>query len=243
MARPALSVLALAAVLLPDPSGAESRDITADLLEFIRAVEAPGGYDEYERRIRLAPPRPLTAMSVGEVLAWQDRVRGSGAPSTAAGAYQIIRPTLARLVRRHRLDPDAAFDPAMQDRMARLLLAECGERGPPSRHVRYGNCLAGIWAALPLLSGPGRGRSAHRGIAGNRALAKPETVLALLAGRHVALPHPRIPDPEWPVPVTVLPAPHPIPAGIPEAMDAAARTPGALPASIRRWSVDPYAVD
>ena len=68
-------------------------------------------------------------MTLREVMDWQSRVRAAGAPATAAGGYQIIRATLGRLVRTHGLDRDALFDPAMQDRLARLLVAECGEPG------------------------------------------------------------------------------------------------------------------
>ena len=122
-------------------------------------------------------------MRVGEVLDWQKRVRAAGAPATAAGGYQVIYKTLRRLVTRHGIALDARFTPALQDRLARHLINECGPKGPRARHPRYGNCLAGIWAALPLTSGPGKGRSAYYNLAGNRALTSPETLLALLAGQ------------------------------------------------------------
>ena len=161
---------------------------TTDLLTFIRALEAPRGYTDYERRIRIPPPKPLTAMTVGEVLDWQVRVRRFGAPSTAAGGYQIIYPTLKRLVNKYGISRDRVFDARLQDHLARLLTGECGRRGPKRNHPRYGNCLAGIWAALPLTHGPNRGRSAYQGVAGNRALTHPDIVLDLLAGLPVTLP-------------------------------------------------------
>ena len=161
---------------------------TRDLLTFIRALEAPRGYADYERRIPIPPPKPLTTMSVGAVLDWQVRVRRSGAPSTAAGGYQIIHPTLKRLVNTYGISRARVFDAAAQDHLARLLISECGRKGPKRNHPRYGNCLAGIWAALPLTHGPGTGRSAHHGVAGNKALTRPQTVLALLAGQPVRLP-------------------------------------------------------
>ena len=161
---------------------------TTDLLRFIRALEAPRGYADYERRISLPPPKPLTAMSIGEVLDWQVRVRRSGAPSSAAGGYQIIYPTLKRLVTKYDIPRSRRFDAGLQDHLARLLIGECGRKGAKSNHPRYGNCLAGIWAALPLTQGVNRGRSAHHGVAGNKALTHPETLLALLAGQPVRLP-------------------------------------------------------
>ena len=168
-------------------AGPETRT-TTDLLRFIRALEAPRGYADYERRISLPPPKPLTAMSIGEVLDWQVRVRRSGAPSSAAGGYQIIHPTLKRLVTKYDIPRSRRFDAGLQDHLARLLIGECGRKGAKSNHPRYGNCLAGIWAALPLTQGVNRGRSAHHGVAGNKALTHPETLLALLAGQPVRLP-------------------------------------------------------
>ncbi|MYI69795.1 MAG: glycoside hydrolase family 104 protein [Boseongicola sp. SB0673_bin_14] len=236
--------LAAAACLsLAASSAAATPDTTTDLLECIRALEAPRGHDDYERRIPVPPPKPLTRMTVGEVLDWQADVRRAGAPSTAAGGYQVIRATLERLVRTHGIDPDALFDELMQDRLAALLVAECGDPGPPSRHPRFANCLAGIWAALPLATGPRRGLSAYAGVAGNRALTDPETVLAVLAGEPVSLPDGTARD------------------GLPAVSDEAvlafgavrlrrinsalreASAAGTLTPSVRNWSFDPYAVD
>ncbi|MCY4302389.1 MAG: hypothetical protein OXC68_11745 [Aestuariivita sp.] len=156
-----------------------------ELLAFIRSLEAPRGYTDYERRIALPPPRPLTQMRIADVLAWQRQVQQSGAPSTAAGGYQLLHATLKRLVQDHAIDPRARFDAPMQDQLARLLIAGCGPYPKPadvSRHPHFGTCLAGIWAALPRTSGRHRGRSVYQGVAGNTALTTPETVLALLAG-------------------------------------------------------------
>ena len=175
--------------------GHETPRTTSDLLRFIRALEAPRGYTDYERRIRIPPPRPLTAMTVGEVLNWQVRVRRSGAPSTAAGGYQIIYPTLKRLVTKYEVSRTLRFDARLQDHLARLLIGECGQPGPRRNHPRYGNCLAGIWAALPLTHGPNRGRSAYHGVAGNRALTHPDTVLDLLAGLPVDIASHGTPQP------------------------------------------------
>ncbi|WP_170565635.1 hypothetical protein [Ruegeria atlantica] len=231
---------------------------TTDLLTFIRALEAPRGYADYERRISLPPPKPLTAMTVGEVLDWQLRVRRSGAPSSAAGGYQIIYPTLSRLVRRHGVARTSRFDAKTQDRLARLLIAECGGKGPKRNHPRYGNCLAGIWAALPLTQGAGKGRSAHHGVAGNRALTTPETMLTLLAGHPVTI-GPQAPDPakalarighaldtqplafgarRIPVETRPIPSLSDINTALREA-----RRDNTLTPSVRTWKRDPYAQD
>ena len=170
------------------PSVSATPATTDDLLTFIRALEAPRGYNDYERRIRLAPPQSLTQMRLRDVLQWQKQVRATGDPSTAAGGYQIIYGTLKRLITTYHLDRDAMFNANMQDHLAMLLIAECGVRPAHhdrSKHPRFANCLAGIWAALPLTSGRHRGQSVHRHRAGNKALTSPNTVLSLLAGQTV----------------------------------------------------------
>ena len=232
------------------PRTGEGAPTTTDLLTFIRALEAPGGYDDYERRIALAPPVRLTAMTVGAVLDWQDRVRRTGAPSTAAGGYQIIHPTLSRLVRDYGIDRTARFDAAMQDRLARLLVAECGSRPGPGAtavHPRFGNCLATIWAALPLTSGPNRGLSVHHGVAGNRALTTSAAVLTLLGGeavplrrsssRAAGLAQPRGAGTRQPLAFGTVRVGM---ADVGAAMRGAART-GSLTPSVRTWEFDPYA--
>ncbi len=151
----------------------------AAILDFIARYEAPGGYDQAHAAVPESPPRPLTAMTIREVLAWQKRIRPR-AVSTAAGRYQIIHGTLAKLVERYGIDPEQRFDPAMQDRLGQLLLDECGY-GTSQIHA-FANCLARTWAALPLVSGPASGRSAWHGTAGNRALVSAADVLAFLEG-------------------------------------------------------------
>ena len=47
----------------------------AALLDFIARYEAPGGYDQAHAAVPESPPRPLTAMTIREVLAWQKRIR------------------------------------------------------------------------------------------------------------------------------------------------------------------------
>lgn len=97
----------------------------AATLDFIARYEAPGGYDQVHAAVPETPPRPLTAMSIREVLAWQKQIRPR-AVSTAAGRYQIIHDTLARLAETYGIDPEQRFDPAMQARLGQLLLDECG---------------------------------------------------------------------------------------------------------------------
>ncbi len=149
------------------------------ILDFIARYEAPGGYNQVYSGTPAPRPRPLTRMTVGEVLDWQREIRPR-VTSTAAGRYQIIYKTLVRLVDRYGIDPDLPFDAAMQDHLGELLLVECGygQRAP----TVLADCLAQIWAALPRVTGPNAGRSAHDGTAGNRALVTPAAVMAFLRG-------------------------------------------------------------
>ena len=165
---------------LVSPAHAEPQQI--DLLTFIRLIEAPRGYTDYERRIPTPPPKPLTSMTIGEVIAWQKSL--GKVTSTAAGGYQIIRRTLSGLVSKHQIDPDLGFTPEVQDKLALLLISECSSARTRSRDA-YGNCLAHIWAALPLLSGPHAGKSAHRKVAGNKARATVAEFRAVLDGQPI----------------------------------------------------------
>lgn len=235
-------IVAIVSLFAAIPAAADTTSHREPLLALVRAVEAPRGYNDYERRNPLPPPQPVSRMTVGEVLDWQSRSRRAGAPSTAAGAYQIIRTTLARLVRQHGISREVPFDSALQDRLAHHLLDECGPLGPVETHAEYGNCLAGIWAGLPMTAGTRRGRSAYHGLAGNRALTSPESVLATLAGRKVAFTPtasapPAVTDSE----VLAFGAIRLRRTKINAAMRDA-RAAGTLAPSVRQWSFDPYAV-
>ena len=247
-----LTVISLAILMPPLPASAQppttNNAMTRDVLTFIRSLEAPGGYDDVERRIKSPPPKRPSAMTLGEVLKWQKQVRGTGAPSTAMGGYQIVHDTLADLIRIHKLDKNALFDVKMQDRLAKLLMAECGNIKSENLN-RYANCLARIWAALPLTSGPNKGLSAYHGIAGNRALTTPQTVLALLAGKPVAIgaSAKTIPIPNASESTDVESADEsadsiPTLRDINAAMRGAMIT-GKLTPSVQKWSFDPYAVE
>ena len=172
-------IISLILTLAAPPLAAAPQNDT-HLLALIRHYEAGGAYDRYYDGIRQAPKKPLTQMTVGEVMAWQASLRNTR--STAVGGYQIIKATLAGLVRRHRIDRAALFDAPMQDRLARLLIANCPRTQAKGGSLRFANCLARIWAALPLVSGRHRGRSAYHGIAGNRAQTTPARLMAVIEG-------------------------------------------------------------
>ena len=154
----------------------------ATMLDFIGALEAPRGYDTVYYGVRVDPPRRITEMSVNEVLEWQRQAVRFASVSSAAGRYQIIRPTLQRLVGAGVVAPGAIFDAATQDRLAQHLLRETGYRAGDTT-ADTANAIAGIWAALPQIGGADEGRSVYEGLAGNHALVKATTYADILACR------------------------------------------------------------
>ncbi len=178
--KPALTCAVLAIALwlcLPSPTRACTE---ATVLDLIGELEAPGGYDTVYYGVRLQPPRPITSMSVAEVLDWQQEAVRQGSISTAAGRYQIIRPTLRRLAEQGVVSRGALFDAATQDQLGRHLLRETGYSAGDGSPVAADR-IARVWAALPRISGTNPGRSFYEGIAGNHALISSSSWLGVLA--------------------------------------------------------------
>ena len=189
-----VATITLALTLATTAHGAPSNQVaihskTAALLDFIGSIEAPRGYDDYYRGVSSPPPRPLTQMTIREVLAWQDRI-DRYSKSEAAGRFQIIEDTLRGLVRKHGIDTSQLFDVAMQNRLAMILLDGRGWNPNSTAYVKMANSLAEEWAALPLVSGPNKGLSAHHHDkrAKNRALVSPEAFLDVLKNGRNASP-------------------------------------------------------
>ncbi len=164
-AAPAMSGPQDPAVAAPDDSGL-ARDQVARIRALIGWAEAGAmGYDAVQWGARIKPPKPPTEMTLGEIFAWIEATPGQ---PHAIGFYQFIPPTLARLVTRLDLGPDAVFSPALQDRLGDILLAEAGLqalRAGRIDRITFMNNLAKIWAGLPNSSG----KSHYQGVAGNAA--------------------------------------------------------------------------
>ena len=158
--------------VIPKNTGAAVPGMTRQILSFITSAEAPHGYDTVYNGSRLAPPRPITSMTIREVLDWQRASVRAGSTSSAAGGYQIIRKTLQGLVKSQKLTGNELFDAAMQDRLAIALMREKGLddflAGKLSAET-FGNRLASVWAGLPRVSGAAKGLSVYEGYAGNSA--------------------------------------------------------------------------
>lgn len=202
----------------------------AMLLDFIAKLETNRqGQAAYETIIGYrnekpgALPRPITEMTLEELLAEQKRwVRNLKAPSGAAGRYQIIRPTLLSLIAELGVPLSARFTPDLQDRFGFALLKRRGwtqfaANGLPLR--QFGDRLAREWASWPVL-GPQqgahrqvqRGESYYAGDGINASLTRAATAEAMLAEVLNELNRPAQPAPApAPAPAPTPPAPAPAP--------------------------------
>jgi hypothetical protein len=174
----------------------EDEGFESVLLSQIRRREAGRwGYDSWAHRgstrSPTAPVKPLTQLTVDEVLEWQ---RNGG---SAAGGYQIIRTTLTSAKRFMGLTGAETFDRDMQDRIARDYLLRGKRRVPIDKFLSgkatreaFANDLAREWAALPVVTPQVRktkggninispGQSFYRGVSTNKALFGVDEYLAI----------------------------------------------------------------
>ena len=152
------------------------------ILGLIRSAESTS-YDDFYRGSKLAPPKPLSQMTVKEVRAWQRQSVRSGSASTAAGGYQIIGGTLDSLVKSMRLSGNELFDADLQDRMGMQLMVEKGYNSWTSGKItdaQFANNLAKTWAGLPIVNGPKKGRSYYAGDGLNKSNVDPTNVFKAL---------------------------------------------------------------
>jgi len=162
-------------------TGASPRAIEASVADLIRDSEAGGSYDTPSSYSVIAPPKPLTQMTLDEVDAWQTANRDAGAASTAAGGFQILRDTLRPLRDRLGLTGDELFDRDMQDRLGTALMQDAGLDDFKAGRIdaeEFGDRLAGIWAALPDASG----RSVYAGDGLNAARVDRDQLIGALTG-------------------------------------------------------------
>ena len=152
-------------------------------LELLGSLEGPDGYDDITMFATRPPPKPITLMTINEVLEYQRLLRGTGARSSAMGRYQFIYDTLLYLTNIHGIDKNRLFDARMQDRLTRLEMIRCGFYESFTPIGDLGNCLARVWAALPLLTGPNRGKSRYERMSINSAQTSPMVIEAVLRQR------------------------------------------------------------
>lgn len=147
--------------------------------------------------------KPLTEFTVDELLASQRlwakngwSIKGKKRRGSAAGKFQIIRPTLLGLVERLGIPGSAKFSPQLQDRLGMALLNGRGWQAFTSGQVTVGAfalALAKEWASMPVLSTtPGANRIVQRGEsyyagdgvnASQRDASELEAILAAVRGQ------------------------------------------------------------
>ncbi|WP_336810948.1 hypothetical protein [Bosea sp. MMO-172] len=183
------------------------------LLDFIGQTEAPRGYDTIYGNNQGKLPKPLTGMTIGEVLTAQPGWTKSFG-SSAAGRYQIMKATLEGLLADPKLGLTRSmrFDANLQDRLGFHLLKRRGYAAFMAGQIgltAFGKSLAQEWASFPVLSATQgnkrkveRGQSYYAGDGVNKALVKPETVEVVLFNARAAAsapPPPDIPLPREPI--------------------------------------------
>lgn len=174
--------------LTPPNSGAapmNSSQGLGNLLNLIAHGEANNGYDSYYAGAKVAPPAPISSMTVAQVEAYQNQMAAAGSASTAVGRYQFIGSTLAGLVNQGVLSPAEQFNQAAQDRAATALLNRRGLQSYQSGNMTatdFANNLAKEWASLPVVSGAKIGQSYYSGVAGNAARVTVPSVMSAVAG-------------------------------------------------------------
>ncbi|MBA9068014.1 muramidase (phage lysozyme) [Methylobacterium sp. RAS18] len=191
------------------------------LLDFIGSKEAPRGYDTVYANKMAQMPRPITAMTVDEVIADGPR-RTKAFGSSACGRYQFMTATLKGLrqetpaIGRMKLTPD------LQDELGLRLLRRRGLDGflvGATSTTDFGLRLAQEWASFPVLRVTKgahrqvyRGQSYYQGDALNKALVSADEVERFLNTLR-AEPTLTVADP----PVVIAPRAEIVPA--PEAED------------------------
>ena len=141
----------------PTTPGPQGSNDTNPLLGLIQSAEAgQAGFDSVYSGRTVEPPKPVSTMTVAEVMDYQEKLRSSGSASTAVGAFQTIQDTLAGAVVDLGLQPDALFDETTQTQIAMHLMEKRGLSSflsgdlPAEDFIRN---LSQEWAGLPGTDG------------------------------------------------------------------------------------------
>lgn len=150
------------------------------LLDYIGQFESAGGdynivYGGYTEEL----DKPLTEMTVDEVLALQEKMKSSG--SSAVGAYQMINSTLKEELKNGKISGDTLFTPKLQDtlilnRLRRIRGLDeflAGKKTPEE----FGLLLSKEFASIP---NPETGKSYYDGDGLNKSLTDVDSMLTAL---------------------------------------------------------------
>lgn len=133
----------------------------AAVLDFIASVEAPKGYDTVYGNKMAQMPKPLTSMTLKEVLD-NGKFRTSKFGSSACGRYQFMDATLRDLATEFGLEATLPFNPDTQDQLGYALLIRRKLQRWLGHEISTDAFmweLAKEWASFPV---PADGRGAHR---------------------------------------------------------------------------------
>jgi hypothetical protein len=180
------AIVISAAASLLSAAGPTSVSFSAndtDFLNMMGNLEGPRGYGTVFDGVPALPQAQIDDMNIGEVLDYQRSIRKMGTASSAVGRYQFIYLTLQDLVEKQGISEAMIFDGEMQTFLARTLMSNCGFYDVDQQSTALGDCLAGVWAALPRVSGPGRGSSVYAGDGLNKSLVSADRVMQVLEDR------------------------------------------------------------
>jgi hypothetical protein len=155
----------------------------AEFMNFVGSIEAPQGFSDVFNGVPFLPDSLVETKTIEEILTYQRSLRAYGTESTAIGRYQFIYKTLLYVVDVLNVDKNRIFDSEMQTFLARYLMEQCGFYDTSIPTTALGNCLAGQWASLPLLSGVNKGKSAYADVGSNKALTSTVQYREILENR------------------------------------------------------------
>lgn len=161
-------------------SASYTQSALTPLLDLIGRAEG-AGYDTIVGFVRRSdyPARPITSLTVDELLAWQDSI-DTKYDSEASGRYQVMEDTLRGLKSRGVVSGSDVFGPATQDKIAIALLKIRGLNRFLDGSItaeQFGDSISYEWASLPIITGPNAGRGRYSGQGGK---IRPQEVLEAL---------------------------------------------------------------
>jgi muramidase (phage lysozyme) len=139
------------------------------LLDLLGRAEG-AGYDTIVGFVRKEdyPAKPITLLTVDELLAWQDSIDAKY-NSEASGRYQVMEDTLRGLKSQGVVSGSDLFGPATQDKIAVALLKIRGLNRFLNGIItseQFGDNLSYEWASLPVMTGPRAGQGRYSGQGG-----------------------------------------------------------------------------
>lgn len=153
-----------------------------NLLDLIYSAESGQNYDAWNTQTKIKSERPLTELTVAEIMAIQDKNKDND--GGAAGAGQIKKSTMQMLLNNKILSRDDKFTSEVQDRAHLFLLQNRGLNDFLSGQIdlnQYGHRLSKEYASLPSMLGKTPHMSYYEGEAKNSARVKPSEITAQLS--------------------------------------------------------------